>query len=120
MSGSVVGASAAARVPARRDVPLDGRPQIATGDYVRSLTFGQTRCVAYTAPPSVGGARLTSIAQGTFLGPVAQWEQTSEFTSIEVRGWWINIWAARPRPKLFATVVPPDTVDGWVARGWHH
>ena len=108
------------RRSARRGWSSNARPQVETGDYVRSLTVGQTRCVAYTAPPSVGGARITSIAQGTYLGPVGQWEQTPAFTSVEIRGWWINIWASQPRPKLFATVVPTDTVAGWVTQGWHH
>ena len=96
----------------------NARPQVETGDYVRTLPVGKTRCVAYTAPPSVGGARITSISQGTYLGPVGQWEQTPAFTSVEVRGYWVNVWASQPRPKLFASVVPREVVNAWIAQGW--
>ena len=96
----------------------NARPQVETGDYVRTLPVGKTRCVAYTAPPSVGGARITSISQGTYLGPVGLWEQTPAFTSVEVRGYWVNVWASQPRPKLFASVVPREVVNAWIAPGW--
>ena len=39
------------------------------------------------------------------------------FVTIEVRGYWTNVWSA-DRNAHFAKKVPQQTVDYWVHCGW--
>ena len=97
----------------------DGRPRPAPGDYFLTNRYGRSCCRAYTAPPAIRGRLICSITQGTYLGPVNQVEVSAIFVTIEVRGYWINVWAAEGNAH-FARKVPQRTVDSWVHRGWHH
>ena len=113
------------------------RPDPRDGDYFVTKS-GQTtiRCKAYTAPPVEGDGRtphryITTMAPGTYFGPVEEVVQTSAFTTVLVRGYWVNVWRVNaprgPIPGvwdpadlgvLFATPVPPWTVASWRRRGW--
>ena len=61
-------------------------------------------CKAYSEPPGHGGRYITSIAKGSFLGPVDQWAEYSTadgvFVTVQIRGWWINVWKEKPTSKL--------------------
>ena len=100
------------------------RPSIETGDYfcTRQLPT-RVRCVAYTAPPP-NGRRITVISPGTFLGPVGCYRHIEKYSTIEVRGYWINVWRADAngdgRPVWFASKVPKDVVSQLCEHGWYH
>ena len=84
------------------------------------------RCKAYTAPPLRGGELITTIAPGTSLGPIEAEEQSEMFVTIQVRGYWINIWRAHwnsPDQKggtNYATLVTQPEIDDWEQHGWRH
>ena len=104
---------------------VDVRPAVQTGDYVRTAG-GHTliRCRAYRCPPPFGGRSHTTIAPGTFLGPVACFQNAPDFVTIEVRGYWVNIWKAKhPGSEhgiSFAKISEKRELQKWEERGWHH
>ena len=103
------------------------KPRVAIGEYYRTKPRWQrTRCVAYDAPP-YDGRKLATLAPNTVVGPVENHLSTDDFVTICVRGWWINIWAAKDmrRPQItypygckFARRVPDWEVRHWRSRGW--
>ena len=94
------------------------RPAIALGQYVQTRFFGKTRCKAYTAPPP-WGAYICTIEQGSFLGPIQEVIESREFTTVLVKGYFINVWAKSQRAQ-FARVVPLEESEAWCRRGWAH
>ena len=104
------------------------RPFPAVGSYYRTPHAASAiRCKAYTGPPVLfgdtlrGGMYITTIAPGTYLGPVAAVSQTEPFTTINVANWWINIWHKRARDVTgihYAYKVPDKVVRDWVREGW--
>ena len=94
-------------------------PQPAAGDYYLTNHSGRSVCKAYTAPPRIGGKYICTIAKGTYLGPVTAVEITVDFVTIEVRGYWINIWS-KINNAYFARRVRRVCVQHWVQCGWHH
>ena len=75
-------------------------------------------CRAYTAPPSIGGHFITDIERGTSLGPVEDWEESDDFITICVQGWWVNVWAAARGGVHYAFRYPNEEVESWRAAGW--
>ena len=73
------------------------------------------RCKAYSQPEP-HGEYLATIDPGTYLGPVEMVDESSRYTAILVRGFWINVWG---RGTCFAQVVPDSEVQGWYQQGWH-
>ena len=68
-----------------------------------------------------GGNYITTIAPGTYLGPVAAVSQTETFTTINVANWWINIWhkpLARDTGIDYAYKVQDVVVRQRVRDGW--
>ena len=103
-------------------------PLVETGDYVRTRGGGTgIRCKAYRAPPSRrmpgGEVYIATIAPNTYLGPVEEYEYTSNFVTIEVRGYWINIWRAEVPHSVvghtFASLVARHEVAKWKKNGWY-
>ena len=70
------------------------------GDYYLTNPWGCSVCRAYDMPPSLRGKKICTIAKGTYLGPVTTVESTKDFVTIEVRGYWINIFAKKTMPIL--------------------
>ena len=95
------------------------KPQPVPGDYFRTNPGGRSVCKAYTAPPSIRGHCICQLAKGIYIGPVSQVEISADFVTIEVRGYWINVWSAVCNAH-FAEKVPQQTVDYWVHCGWQH
>ena len=74
------------------------------------------RCKAYTKPPSAGdGVYITTISPGTYLGPVECVDFSEHFTTILVRGYWINV---RGYGVHYADLVPFWRVEAWYRQGW--
>ena len=117
------------------------RPAPHPGEYlVTRGAASMLRCKAYTAPPIQGGhgQYITTIAPDTYLGPIEETVHTPVFTTVLIRGYWINVWRAhrsdmrqdgspfpyRPsystttRGILFAPPVPSTAVQIWYQRGW--
>ena len=95
-------------------------PQVETGDYFQTKWWGRSRCKAYTAPPSTAGGRyICTLAQGTFLGPVISYELNGRYLSIEVRGYWINVWDGWNQAS-FAHRVSRQEVESWEQMRWYH
>ena len=89
------------------------------GDYFLTRPLPTTiRCRAYDAPPRVGGRLLNTIEPGTYLGPVEEVSVTADFTTILVRGVWVNVWARTRGGVQYARQVDPMTVEYWVGLGW--
>ena len=114
---------------------MDPRPhpsELYTGGYYRTKGGKtRTRCKAYRTPPShrlLGPPailhEICTIKRGAYLGPVEEFEITSEFVTILVRGYWINVWGyAEEDPELlighhYAYPVPWQEVRRWYRRGW--
>ena len=96
------------------------RPRVCQGQYYKTRGgMTKIRCKAYTAPPGSGGTYITSIDASTYLGPVEAWLDIVEYTTILVREYWINIWAADHNCH-FATKVPSREIRSWMTRGWYH
>jgi len=94
-------------------------PQPVPGDYFFTNPSGRSVCKAYTAPPRIRGQYICTIAKGTYLGPVTAVESTADYVTIEVRGYWINIYA-KINNAHFARRVRRICVQHWVQWGWHH
>jgi len=97
-------------------------PLIVLGHYYRSRSLPtRIRCKAYDQPPPHGWY-ITTIAPGTFLGPVENFYQSTHFATICVRGYWINVWGldATGEGVDFAYLVPTAEVQRWIAHGWCH
>ena len=95
-------------------------PQVETGDYFQTKWWGRSRCKAYTAPPSTAGGRyICTLAQETFLGTVISYELNGRYLSIEVRGYWINVWDGWNQAS-FAHGVSRQEVESWEQMGWYH
>ena len=95
-------------------------PHIALGQYYRSRCLPTAvRCKAYAQPPP-DGEYITTIAPGTYLGPVEDWQFSERFATICVRGYWINVWTRRANGEgvHFATVEPDVEVQRWRKQGW--
>ena len=77
-------------------------------------------CKGYSRPPSQGGRHLVTIERGTYVGPVEQVEITWQFTTILVRGMWINVWGqVGTEPGVFyAYLVSESEVQEWYRQGW--
>ena len=111
-------------------------PRISVGSYwyTRTESRSQVRCKAYTAPPEYdlagnfsGGSHVCTLSPCTFVGPVEAVNYTSSpisghaFSTILVRGFWINVWARNertPQGVWYAWRVPERSVEGWRTRGW--
>ena len=104
---------------------VDVRPAVQTGDYVRTAG-GHTRirCRAYRCPPPFGGRSHTPIDPGTCLGPVACFQNSPDFVTIEVRRYWVNIWRAHyhgsKHGQSFAKIIDASEVQKWEEEGWDH
>ena len=97
-------------------VAMESPPSVAIGQYYRTRPrWSKVRCVAYDAPP-FDGRYITTISPGTTLGPVENYLQTAQFTTICVRGYWINVWREGVH---FAHRVPSREVRYWKSRGWY-
>ena len=97
------------------------RPIVSEGDYFYTKPAPtKVVCRAYDqAFPD--GRLLTSIAKGTYLGPVEVYIHTDRFTAISVKGFWINVWTRKRGTTLgtnFAVMVPQHTVQSLVMAGW--
>ena len=104
-------------------------PFVQTGDYFRTRGgYTSIRCKAYKVPPwrrhRPRDNYITTIAPGTYLGPVEEFGYSPWFVTIQVRGYWINVWGAEyPYSDYryhFADRVAPDNVAQWEANGWYH
>ena len=94
--------------------------RIFPGDYVRTNTeYSRGVCKAYDAPPP-RGQYICTIDPCTYLGPVEEVVETEKFTTILVRGFWVNVQIHRPREWDFALKVPRFVVRGWEDSGWQH
>ena len=62
---------------------------------------------------------MCTLAQGTFLGPVISYELNGIYLSIEVRGYWINVWDGWDKAS-FAHRVSTQEVESWERMGWYH
>ena len=83
---------------------MEPRPVIETGCYFKTRgPDSRIVCKAYTRPPGKGGKFITRISKETFLGPVERYEHSREFATIEVDGWWINVWKKDKRYRQNAT-----------------
>ena len=105
----------------------DPRPWPQIGGYVQTKRHPtRIRCKAYTAPPvGDGGDLITTILPGTSLGPIQDVQQTPLFVTIQVKGWWINIWRSRNSVTHnlginYATVYEQADIDDWERHGWRH
>ena len=109
------------------------RPRPARGSYFKTPgARSRIRCKAYTEPPLEGcaGSLITTMAPGTYFGPVESVVQTEMFASVLVRGYWINIWRRGAPPRepwgwgfedegvCFALEIPSETIASWRNRGW--
>ena len=101
-------------------------PLVTPGDYMVSIQHSKIRCVAYTDPPSIGGAKIATIPQGTYLGPIEKIEFCCGFLTVQVQGFWVNIWAANMRPAPirgemnginYAKVIPRAEAQRWERAG---
>ena len=100
-------------VPPRRRM---GKHPAQPGQYWRTKPAPtRIRCKAYSMPEPYG-EYLATIDPGTYLGPVEMVDESSHYTAILVRGFWINVWG---RGTYFAKVVPDSEVQGWYQQGWH-
>ena len=111
---------------------MEPRPVIETGCYFKTRgPDSRIVCKAYTRPPGKGGKYITSISKGAFLGPVGAYEHSREFATIEVDGWWINVWKKDKRYRCsgisftapgihFASKVTEQEMAVWEERGWRH
>ena len=84
------------------------RPSVRLGEWVQTVDHKTIRCKAYDGPPGIGGGGkfITVIEPCTYLGPINQIVRSWEFETIEVDGWWINIWACRDgRETVYARPV---------------
>ena len=95
------------------------RPRVTAGQYYRTRKEGAIVCKAYDAPPFKGTWKAT-LEKGITVGPVEEWVQDKNFTTILVRGYWINIWAAQGKRNgvSYAFLVDNAEVQEWKARGW--
>ena len=68
----------------------------------------------------MGGWYITTIEPHTYLGPVVDFAETEEFSTIKVDGYWINVWAKRRHGNGvdFAFLVDPGEVRQWHMQGW--
>ena len=94
-------------------------PEVATGDYFRTRGSGSSRCKAYSAPPGIGGRYICTVEQGIYLGPVGEYELTDRYLTIEVRGYWINVFDCSNQVS-FAHRVPRQEIAAWEQKGWCH
>ena len=108
---------------------MEPRPVIETGCYFKTRgPDSRIVCKAYTRPPGKGGKFITRISKETFLGPVERYEHSREFATIEVRGWWINVWKKgnerHPQHATsgisFARKVDQEVISSWENLGWRH
>ena len=58
---------------------------------------------------------MNSIEPGTFLGPVETFVHSSEFATIFVRGYWINVWR---QGTIYADKASSEVIADWRANGW--
>ena len=101
-------------------MPSSPRPTYLTpGDYVVTKKLPtRIRCKAYDNPPPYGNL-ICVMEPETYLGPVERVCHSDEFTTIQVRGYWINVWSARDSGGvLFAYQVPRIVQDSWYEQGW--
>ena len=94
-------------------------PRVRLGGYFKTIGRNRHGIIrnAYTAPwPD--GTHITNISPNTYLGPVENFLEGDRFTTICVRGWWINVWGSAPKGKVYAHNVPTTIVQAWYARGW--
>ena len=68
-----------------------------------------------------------TIPPGTYLGPVEKVEVGCGFLTVQVQGFWVNIWAANMRRAPirgemhgtnYAKVVPRAVAQRWKRSGW--
>ena len=124
---------------------MEPRPFVSAGKYFRTKPYpARTVCKGYTEPPTFGGHYIQTLPQGTYIGPVSRHLQVTDFfqdvyLSVEIGGWWINVWKqnhtdrgpctdglprsvtdrhATPLGHRFAIPVPQWEVDSWVSQGW--
>ena len=92
------------------------RPVLQPGDYVLTRSWGKSRCKAYDAPP-LDGRYITTIDQGTMLGPISSVLSTPFGVTVCVRDYWITVWRAN-NGATFADKVPDSTMLAYRRRGW--
>ena len=92
------------------------RPVLHNAEYWITLPawIAPIECIAY----GFDGHFITTIAPGTSLGPVENFRQTSEFSTICVKGWWINVWASAGGRVYYAARYPREDVTAWFQCGW--
>ena len=96
------------------------------GDYFRCRCLPTSvRVKAYSEPPGGAGHYLTTLAPGTYFGPVEMVIQNHGFITVLVRGYWMNVGKfdgddPMGRYVSFAFVVSPRDVRSWEKFGWQH
>ena len=104
----------------------DNYHTVLIGNYVYTKPLPtRIRCKAYDSPPVFdqdgtligGGNYICTIDPGTFLGPVEWIMETHGYSTILVRGYWINI---SHRRTVFAKLVREEDVMIWEDNGWEH
>ena len=95
--------------------PMAPRPLVELGGWVQTIDHRTIRCKAYDGPPGIGrgGNFIKVFKPGTFLGPINQIVRSWEFETIEVDGWWINIWGMRRGTGTVYAVPVSDDAGYW-------
>ena len=111
-------------MPRERNPHLTDRPLIYLGQYWRTYAsrgYSTIQCRAYNGYPPEG-QYLCTLDPETSFGPVQAWVDGPVFSSVCVRGFWINVWKAHAPNEQhgvwFAHPYPPWEVASWRRRGW--